>query len=307
MNNYYKEVEHLAKKFEVNKITRKLQDNSEQLETYWNIGKLIVEAQGGEKRAKYGNELIKEWSTKLTKKYGKGYSERNLKRFRKFYFDFLIGPPVVAQLTWSHLQILNPIKDINKRNYYINICIERSLSKRELINEIKNNAYERLLNKPEKIELLFDKVSKSYNIKEQIRNPIVIKLEDNEKVLKEKDLQVLILAKLKTFFMELGSGYAFIGNEYKIHHGSKDYYIDILLFNVEVNAYVVVELKTRELRYEDKAQISFYIKLLDEHLRRDFHNKTIGIIVSKEQDKYIVSFVSDTNVIPITYKLEEII
>ncbi len=216
MNNYYNEINHLVKKLEVNKKARYLQDNSNTLKTYWEVGKLIVEAQGGEKRAKYGDALIKEWSIQLTEEYGKGYKITNLKNFRQFYLLFKKGRPLGDQLTWSHYRYLLPIKDEIKRNYYINLCIERNLSKRELINEIKNKAYERLLNKPSKIEIIKQK----YSIRENIRNPIIIKLSKNEQVLREKDLQVLILARLKSFFQELGQGFTFVGNEYKVTYGN---------------------------------------------------------------------------------------
>lgn len=145
MNNFYNEVEHLIKRNEVNKKSRILQNNSETLQTYWNIGRLIVEAQGGEKRAKYGNGLIKEWSTKLTKLYGSGYNNTNLKQFRQFYLYFQKGRPLADQLTWSNIREILPIKDENKRNYYINLCIERNFSKRELINEIKSESYEKVI------------------------------------------------------------------------------------------------------------------------------------------------------------------
>ena len=156
------------------------------------------------------------------------------------------------------------------------------------------------LNKPEHIDIISDD-NKSLDVKSYLKNPILITL--NEKILKEKDLQRTILAKLKNFFSELGQGYALIGNEYKIKYGNKNYYIDLLLFNVELNCYVIVELKTRELRKEDKAQIDFFMNLVNNTLKRSFHNKTIGIIVSKEQDRYIVSFVSNEKIFPITYKL----
>lgn len=302
MNNYYNEINHLAKKLEVNKKARYLQNNSETLNTYWNIGRLIVEAQGGESRAKYGDGLIKEWSEKLTELYGKGYNLSNLKRFRMFFLNYPKGAPMGHQLSWTHVKTILPIKEDNKRNYYINLCIERNLSKRELINEIKNNAYERLLKKPEIIEVLPNKKEK-YDIREKIRNPIVIKLDEKDKILKEKDLQLKILAQLKNFFTELGEGYAFIGNEYKISFENRNYFIDLLLFNYKLNSFIVVELKLRNLRREDKAQIEFYMKLINETIKEDFHNKTIGIIVSKEQDDFIVSFISDENIIPITYEL----
>lgn len=302
MNNYYIELNSLVKRLEVNKRTRYLQDNSETLNTYWTIEKLIVEAQGGEKRAKYGNELIKKWSKDLTEVYGNSYNYTNLSRFRKFYLLFPIVDPLGQQLTWSHIRAILPIKDENKRNYYINLCIERNLTKRELINEIKSNAYERLLNKSEKIEIITNK-KEAYDIRDEIRNPIIIKLDKNDRILKEKELQLKILSKLKQFFSDFGQGFALVGNEYKMSYGNKDYRLDLLLFNIEMNCYVVVELKLRELKKEDKAQIEFYIKIVDERLKRDFHNKTIGILVTKEYDKFILTFVKSHNIIPITYEL----
>lgn len=190
MNEYYNEIEHLIRKNEINKKSRILQNNSDTLETYWNIGKLIVEAQGGKTRAKYGNALIKEWSKKLNKLYGNNYSDRNLRYMRQFYNTFQIWQPVVSKLTWSHYIQLFPIKDENKKNYYINLCIQENLSKRELIEKIKNISYKRLMNIPEKIEIITKE--KDYNIKEYIKNPIIIKLSNKEKILKEKDLQTAI-------------------------------------------------------------------------------------------------------------------
>lgn len=301
--NYYEEVEHLIRKKEINKKARLIKDNNDILITYWNVGKLIVEAQGGNLRAKYGNNLIKEWSKKLVSLYGNSYNSDNLRRFRQFYITFPKYDPAGHTLNWSQIRAILPIKEENKRNYYINLCITRNLSKRELINEMKNNAYERLLDKPEHIEIIDNKKEKIYNVKEHIKNPIIIKLNHNDKILKERDLQIKILAQLKTFFEELGEGYTFVGNEYKIKYGNKDYYIDILLFNYNLNSFVIIELKLRELKKEDKAQIEFYMNLVDNNLKKEFHNRTIGIIVSKYQDKFIVSFVSSNTVIPITYKI----
>ncbi len=148
MNEYYEEIEQYIKRNEVNKVARRLEENKDSLTNYWHIGRLLVEAQGGEKRAKYGNELIKKWSEKFSKRYGQGYSYVNMTRFRKFYLTFPILSPVV-KVSWSLIMILLPIKDENKRNYYINLCITKQLSKRELEREIKNNTYERLLEKTE--------------------------------------------------------------------------------------------------------------------------------------------------------------
>ena len=302
MNNYYKEIEHLIIKNETNKKARTYQQNNEDLETKWNIGKLLVEAQGGESRAKYGNGLIKEWSKDFTEKYGKGYNQTNLKQFRQFYIIFPISRTLCDQLTWSHYRYIIPIKNENERNYYINLCIKQNLSVRELKQEIKSNSYDRLLDKSKKIEIINNQ-TENYNIKEHIKNPIIITLNEDEQILKEKDLQTTLLAKLKNFFSELGLGYTFVGNEYKIHYGNKNYFIDILLFNVETNSYVVVELKTRELRKEDKSQIEFYLNIIDNTLKRSFHNKTQGILITKHQNKFIAHFINNDKVTSVTYKI----
>ncbi len=300
MNDYYNEIEHLIKKNEINKKARVLKNNSETLETYWNIGRLIVEAQGGESKAKYGNELIRKWSIKLNKLYGKGYDYTNLSRFRQFYLTFpILGP--LAQVSWTNIVKLLPIKDPNKRNYYINLSIENNLSKRELIKEIKSNSYERLVNKLTKIDIISSK--QNLTDKSNLKNPIIITLNQNEKIESEKQLQLKILSELRAFFRQLGNGYALVDNEFKISYENKNYYIDILLFNIKLNAYVVIELKMRELQKEDKSQIKFYMDLVDKQIKEPFHNKTIGIIISKHQDTFIATFVSEENIIPLTYEL----
>ncbi len=294
---YYAEIEHLIKKNEISKRARKLEENYSLVETYWNIGRLIVEAQGGSKRAKYGNELIKKWSAKLTELYGKGYDYTNLSRFRQFYLFFpILGP--VAQVSWANIMKLLPIKDENKRNYYVNLCIKNNLSKRELTKEIKSNSYERLVNKPEKIEI---EIPKTYSITTDMKNPIIIPVSCEVK--NEHDLELNILANLDYFFKQLGNGFLYAGHQYKISDGNNNYFIDILLFNYELNAFIVVELKLRSLRKEDKAQMEFYIKLVDEQVKKPFHNKTIGIIITKESDEFIINFVKQDDIIPLYYEL----
>ena len=142
--NYYNEVESLIRKNEINKGVRALQDNSETLYTYWNIGKLIVEAQGGEKRAKYGDGLIKEWGCRLSEKYGKRYDARTLERARSFYLQFPISGSASPKLTWTHYRYILQIKNENERNYYINLTVLNNLSVRDLRKEIKNNTFDTL-------------------------------------------------------------------------------------------------------------------------------------------------------------------
>ena len=295
---YYEEIEHLIKKHEVSKRVRKLEANNDLVTTYWNVGRLIVEAQGGSKRAKYGNELIKKWSIKLTETYGKGYDYTNLSRFRKFYLYFpKIGP--LGQLSWSHYRTILSIKDENKRNFYINLCLKNNLSKRELIQEIKSNSYERLLDKPNKIDII---ASTKYSITTDMKNPIIIPVKNE--VISEHDLELNILVNLDFFFKQLGGGFTYVGHQYKITDGKNSYYIDILLFNYKLNAFIVVELKMRNLKKEDKAQIEYYMKLVDEQVKESYHNKTIGIIISKESDEFIVNFVRQEDIIPLSFLME---
>lgn len=298
--NYYSEIEIYIKKNEVSKKVRILEENQSTLENYWNIGKLLVEAQGGQTRAQYGDNLIKKWSIKYTEKYGKGYNKANLFKFRQF---FLLFPKVstVSRLSWSHIVELLPIKEINRRNYYINECLLKHLSVRELKKEIKNNSYERLINKPEKIEIIETK--SKYTFLDSMKDPIIIEI-DTE-INTEKELEVSILSQLQYFFNQLGNGFTLVDNQYKLNYNNKNYYIDILLFNYKYNCFFVVELKLRELKKEDKAQMEFYMKLIDEQIKEPFHNKTIGIIISKKQDKLIANFVRSNEIIPLTYKVKK--
>ena len=297
MNNY-EEIETLIKKVEIGKSIRESQENRELVDAYWNIGKLIIDAQGGKDKAKYGDALLKKWSEKLSIKYGKGYNYTNMKRFRQFFLNFSLRE--VANLKWSQIRMLLPIKDINKRNYYINMCNKMNISKRDLEKEIKNNSYERLLNKPDKIDI--DVPSPKSTIKDNLKNPIVLELKNN-KIKKEKDLEKLIYTQLNEFFSQLGEGFMWVGNQYKITADNKDYYIDMLLYNIIYNCYIVVELKLRKLKKEDKAQVEFYMNLVDEYKKEPNVGSTLGLIITKEQNKLIANFVKSEKLIPLTYKL----
>ena len=201
------------------------------------------------------------------------------------------------RISWSVIKILLPIKNINKRNYYFNLCTERNLSVRELQKEIKSNSYERLIDKPEHIELITP--IEKYAITKDMKNPIIIKVDKNKEIRNEKDLELTILSEITFILTQLGTGYTFVGNQYKIDK----YHIDILLFNYKFNAFVVVELKIRKLKVEDKAQVEMYMKLVDENLKEMHHSKTLGIIISKEQDVYVANFVKSNSLIPLTYEL----
>ena len=134
-----------------------------------------------------------------------------------------------------------------------------------------------------------------------MKNPIIIPIQSE--VNNEHDLELNILANLDYFFKQLGNGFTSVGHQYKLVQNNHIYFIDILLFNIELNCYVVVELKLRSLRKEDKVQIEFYMNLIDEMLKKPFHNKTIGLLITKESDEFIVNFVRNNTIIPLDYKL----
>ena len=299
MNNY-EEVETLVKKVEIGKAIRERQANNEITEAYWNIGKLIVDAQGGKEKSKYGDALLKKWSEKLSKEYGKGYDYSNMRRFRQFYLTFPICGTVCHRLSWTIVRTTLPIKDENKRNYYINLCIKNNLSKRELIKEIKSNSFERLEHKPDKVDIITSAIVPA--ITENFKNPILLNLNGN-KVENEKDLEKLIYSQLSYVFMQLGNDFTWVGNQYKISDGNKNYYIDMLLYNVNYNCYVVVEIKCRSLKKEDKGQTEFYMTLVDKYKKRANNNPTIGIIITREQDKFVANFVKSEKLVPLTYEL----
>jgi hypothetical protein len=156
------------------------------------------------------------------------------------------------------------------------------------------------LNKPKQIEIIQPR--NNYSLLGQTKNPIIIEIDKGEKIKTEKELEITIISKLKLFFNQLGEGFAFIDNQYKINYENKNYFIDILLFNYKLNCFIVVELKLRKLLKEDKAQVEFYMNLIDKNIKEPLHNKTIGIIITRQNDKLIANFVKSDKLIPLTYK-----
>ncbi len=248
--DYYKKIKNVIENKEINDGVRRLQSNNDTLNAYYEIGKLLIEAQGGENKTKYGDMLIKKWSIKLMEQYGKGYSTTNLKRMRQFYI-IQKGAPVVDRLTWTHWTILIPIKNENERNYYINQCTLNNLSKRELIKLIKEKAFDRLSYADKNnIKLIDTNKELDYSLKYMLLDPIIIKAPAN-KNLSEKMLKKYILDELRDFFLQLGTGFLYAGSEYKLTYLDKTFYADMMLFNTNLNCYMPVELKLNNTNYKD--------------------------------------------------------
>ena len=299
--NYYNEIKKELINNEVYKKVKDYSKNKSDLSTYYNVGKLLVEAQGGEKRAKYGEMIIKEYSKKLIVELDKKYSYRNLMNMRKFYIIFNNEKvnALRTQLTWTHYRILLSIKDIDEIIYYINVAISRNLSYRQLQELIRNNEYKRL---PETTkEKLVNKEEPKIN--DFIKNPIIIRNKYGYSDISEKMLKDLILEDIPSFLKELGDGFCFIDSEYKIKIGNIYNYIDLLLFNYVYNAFVVVELKVTELRKEHIGQIEVYMNYIDKNVKSINQDKTIGLIISKRDNKFVIEYASDKRIFNSMYIL----
>ena len=300
-NNYYNEIKNELLNNEVYKRVKDYSKNRNELSTYYNVGKLLIEAQGGEDRAKYGDSLIKEYSLKLSQEIGKKYNITTLKRMRQFYLMIEKGAPMAHQLTWSHYCELLSLKDVNEIEYYIKISSEQYLSKRKLREKIKNKEYQRLDDNTKLKLINKEKIS----IGDTIKNPIIIKnkLGIDKENISEKILQRLILENIESFMKELGDGFCFIGSEYKIKINNTYNYIDLLLFNIKYNCYVVVELKVTEVRKEHIGQIEVYMNYIDKHIKGITNNKTIGIIVARRDNHYYIEYSSDKRIYTRDYEL----
>ena len=305
--NEYEENKYLEIKDELlnNEVKKKVSNyvvNRNELERYYNVGKIIIEAQGGEEKAKYGDGLIKKYSKRLMVEINKKYSYRNLMYMRKFYILFRNKKvnTVCSQLTWSHYRELLKFNDFNEIEYYINIILNKKLSVRELQNSIKNKDYQRL-----PIETKTKLINNENNkIDDFIKNPIVINTYGNTKLdITEKMLKEYILHDMKNFLNELGNGFSYIADEYKIKIGDKYNYIDLLLFNYIYNAFVVVELKVTKSNKNHLGQIGVYMNYIDKHVKSINQDKTIGIIVCRRDDKYLIEYSSDKRIKITSYEL----
>ena len=296
---YYEEIKNELIDNELTKKAKDYSKNKSDLMHYYNVGKLIIEAQGGEERAKYGDGLIKEYSRRLTNDLGKGYSTRTLKRMRKFYLYIEKGTTLSTLLTWYHYVELLTIENINEVNYYIDSTINNNYSIRELHKKIKFNEYERLDISTKNKLINKEKVK----ISDLIKNPIIIKNSLNMEVISEKYLKKIILEDIDNFLKESGSGFLYVGNEYKIRMGDTFNYIDILLFNYKFNCFVVVELKITELKKEHIGQIQIYMNYIDKNVKEINHDKTIGIIICKRDNSLVLEYSSDSRIFSTVYDL----
>jgi len=291
--NYYNEIKDTLIKNEIYKKAKDYSKNKSDLNSYYEVGRLLIEAQGGEERAKYGNKIIKEYSEKLTRELGKGYSTRSLKYMRQFYLLIQKGQAMPAQLSWSHVIELLPINDIDEIKYYIYISEKQNISYRELRERIKNKGYERIGYKEELSEP---------RVNTLIKNPITIKSKNIPEKVTEYALHTLILENIESFLKELGMGFTFVGHEVKIKIGKDKHSIDFLLFNYRFNCFVVVEVKVTSFKAEYIGQVLKYINYVDENIKEISNNKTVGIVICKDINGYVLKYCTDDRIFTTTYE-----
>ena len=294
--NYYEEIKN---KIIDNEIYCKVKDYSKErntVSTYFEIGRLLTEAGG-----KYGDNIIEEYSKKLVVEVGKKYNIKTLYKMKQLYkvFSDEKVAPLVRQLSWSNCLQLLPIKNYDKINYYANQCIKYNLSKRQLEEKIKSKEYERL---SESAKSKFV-ANEEPLLPDLVKNPILIKSTNKYTEISEKVLQQIILEDIKNFMQELGSGFSFVSNEYPIKLGDKYNYIDLLLYNYKYKCFVVIELKITKLKKEHTGQIQNYMNYIDKNIKEIYDNNTVGIIICKKDDHFVIDYCSDKRIISREFKL----
>ena len=291
--NYYKKIKNELINNEVYKKVKDYSKNRSDLNTYYKVGKLLNDA-----GKSYGEGIIKKYSDRLTKELGKGYGLSNLKNMRRFY-NIAKSQTVSDLLSWSHYVELLKIDDINKINYYIRITEEQNLSVRKLRERIKSSEYERLDDNTK--EKLINK--EEINAGDLIKDPILIRNKFDTSKISEKMLLETIMDNLEEFLSEFGDGYSFIKSEYPIKIGDRYNYIDMLLYNIYDNCYVVIELKINEIKKEYIGQIETYMNVIDKNLRTINQSPTIGIIVCKKKNGYLFKYVTNKKIYEREYEL----
>lgn len=294
--NYYKEIKNKLIDDEIYSRVKDYSKEKHTLLTYYEVGKLLLEA-----GTKYGNDIIGNYSEKLSIEVDKKYNSRTLRRMRQLYkfFEKQKWSPLGTKLSISHIRQLFSLNDSNEINYYANQIEKRNLSKRQLEEIIKNKEYKRLPAETKKKLALDYKIE----IKDLVPNPILIRNKNNIEIINEKTLHHLILEEIELFMRELGSSFSFIGSEYKIKIGDRNHHIDLLLFNIKFNCYVVIELKVTEFKVEYISQVQKYMNYIDKNIKEMSNNNTMGILICKRENKFVIEYCSDDRIAVREYEL----
>lgn len=274
--------------------------NQIMITAYWNVGKRIVEEeQNGRSRAEYGKRLISVLSEELTREYGQGFTERNLRNFRKFYLyfpDSEIWHACVPNLRWTHFRTLLSVDDEEARLWYMKEAAEQNWDYRTLSRNIATQYYYRLLASAKKdgvIAEMKEKTSEYQNHPESIiKSPLIAEFLGftPEQSFHETELESAILTHIRDFLMEMGRGFAFVTRQQHIVTDMGDFFIDLVLYNIELKCYVLIDLKIGQISHQDVGQIDMYVRMYDDLKRKEGDNPTIGILLCSETSKDIARY-----------------
>ncbi|KXK43186.1 MAG: hypothetical protein UZ11_BCD004000851 [Bacteroidetes bacterium OLB11] len=259
--------------------------NTALLETYWKIGKIIVEdEQKGKSKASYGKAVLKNLANQLTLEFGKGFDERNLNNMRAFYQAFPIWNALRTELSWTHYRLLSRLDTEEKRNYYLTEAISSNWNSRELQRQINTLAFERVVTHLPTQE--------KPSIQNLIKDPYIFEFLGLSPDTKNSEfaLETAIIDHIQKFLLEFGKGFAFVARQQHIVTDTSDFFIDLVFYNYLLKCFVVIDLKTGNLAHQDIGQIDMYVRMYDDLKRNPDDNPTIGILLCSEKDETIVKY-----------------
>lgn len=269
--------------------------NFAMVQAYWQIGKIIVEQeQRGKERAEYGKALISELSKRLSTEYGKGFTERNIRNMRTFYTLFPKWHAVRAELTWTHYRLLLKIERDDSRNFYLNEAINSNWSTRELERQISSLLFERITLSKDKKEIrkLSSEGQILKNPEDIIKDPYILEFlgmkEDNKHI--ERDLESVLIERLKIFLLELGKGFSFIARQKRITVDNDHYYVDLVFYNYILKCFVLIDLKVGKLTPRDIGQMDFYVRYFEKEEKNNEDNPTVGLILCSDKNETMIKY-----------------
>ena len=270
--------------------------NSAMVEAYWDIGRQIMEAQNNNPRAEYGTQLLRYLAERLTAEFGKGFEETNLRKIRQFYQVFPIRDALRLELSWTHYRILMRIDDNSRREFYLKECAECNWSSRQLERQITAFYYERLLatqkDSRESIKSEIQKTEPKTDPDYILKDPYILEfldLDENKKYL-ESEIEKALILKLQEFLLELGKGFSFVARQKRITIDGDHYYIDLVFYNYILKCFIVIDLKTGKLSYQDIGQIDFYVRFFDDQIKLPDDNPTLGIILCADKNETMAKY-----------------
>lgn len=268
--------------------------NFAMVEAYWEIGRNIVEEQGGEERAKYGDALLDELAVKLTADFGKGFEARELRKMRQFYLAFPIRDSLRPELSWTHYRRLMRVADADDRMWYMNECADSRWSTRQLERQINTMFHERLLASKDKATISAEirKSVPAHRPEDIIRDPYVLEFlgfPDNA-AFRESDLEQVLITHLQRFLLELGRGFTFEARQKRITFDGRHFYIDLVFYNYLMRCFVLIDLKTDDLTHQDLGQMQMYVNYYTRELMNEGDNPPIGIVLCADKSDSIVEY-----------------